>query len=253
MLPRNPVPLPSPTRQRLRRPRRCSLRCATLVTVAALSSACGKGEEAAPARAEKSVREVAPLPGVGPKRFVNTKEALVAAAPELTTHFLPFSFDVPEGWSYEEGGSKPPGSNFVKVERRSSPRTTAENFSVGVFWTSAPPGPIPDDVLTAKLGKFKKTIERSIPGAKILADVAMTFDGRRARGFRFATQAPAEHTGGEPLDGWGLVLFVPDVSGSDGAVLIMMGTAADGRFTSAEDVGVKGDLPRLIASFKFGR
>ncbi len=226
----------------------------TLLAAALVAPSCGKGEEAPPPRTgERTVREVVPPPGVGPRHFVNTKESLVVAAPDLTAHFLPFSLDLPDGWTYEEGGSRPPRTNFVKVERRVGERITAENLSVGVFWSSTSVGPIEEEVLATKIDKFKRTVERSLPDVRILADARQTVDGRPARGFRFSTRAPAEAKDTPPLDGYGLVLFVPDLRGSDGAVVILMGTAADPRFTSADDVGVKGDAPRILASLKFGR
>lgn len=252
---RKPAARASRCRSRRDARRRGPLRAVALLAAAVVSPSCGRGEEAAPPpRAdERIVREVVPPPGVGPRHFVNRKESLVVAAPELTAHFLPFSLDLPDGWTYEEGGSRPPRTNFVKIERRIDARTTAENFSVGVFWSSASIGPIEEEVLSTKIDKFKRTVERSLPGARILADASLTVDGRAARGFRFATQAPGETKDAPPLDGFGLVLFVPDLNGSDGAVVILMGTAADKRFGSADDVGVKGDGPRILASLKFGK
>ena len=250
---RKPAARPSRARVPGNGRRAFTLARATLLTATLLGSACGKGEDAPPGRSERSVKELPPPQGTGPRHFVNTKDALLAAPPELKAHFLPFSFDVPEGWGYEEGGSRPARTNFVKIERRANPVTTAENFSVGVFWSSADATKTSDEVLSAKLEKFKATIARSFPAAQIVADASQMVDGRRARGFRFSTHFPGEKTGDAPLDGWGLVLFVPDVSGTDGAVLILMGTSADARFTSADDVGVKGDGPRILASLKFGR
>ncbi len=253
---RHRKPASRPSRNRTRPPGRlASGPCgAALLATTLVAAACGKEEAPRPPpTGGRTVRELPPPPGAGPKHFVNTKEALVAAAPDLTAHFLPFSFDLPDGWIYQEGGSRPPRTNFVKVERRVGPKPPAENFSVGAFWSSASTGPIAADVLTAKIDKFKKTVERSMPDTRILANAALPVDGRPARGFRFATLAPGESPDAPPIEGFGLVLFVPDVSGSDGAVLILMGTVADRRFTSADDVGVKGEGPTILASLKFGK
>jgi len=250
---RKPVPLPPRVRTLPRLLRAGHMAAAALVCAATFATACGKEDANGPATGPGTVGKEDPPPlGVGPKHFVNTKDALLAAPPELKAHFLPFSFDLPEGWGYEEGGSKPARTNFVKIERRANPRTTAENFSVGVFWSSADTTKTSDEALTARLEKFKRTIERSFPAALILADATRAIDGRRARGFRFSTRFPGEPGGEKPLDAWGLVLFVPDVRGTDGAVLIMMGSTADTRFASADDVGEKGDVPKILASFKFG-
>jgi hypothetical protein len=224
-----------------------------LLAAAVVSPSCGKGEEAAPPpRAdERIVREVLPPPGVGPRHFVNRKESLVVAAPERRRTSCR-SRSTSRRWTYEEGDRAAP--HQLRQDRAPhDARTTAENFSVGVFWSSASIGPIEEEVLSTKIDKFKRTVERSLPGARILADASLTVDGRAARGFRFATQAPGETKDAPPLDGFGLVLFVPDLNGSDGAVVILMGTTADKRFTSADDVGVKGDGPRILASLKFGK
>jgi hypothetical protein len=53
---------------------------------------------------------------------------------------------------------------------------------------------------------------------------------------------------------WGRVIFVPPVDGGkNGVTLLMLTTSLAQELKSVDDVGVKGQLPMMLESFRFGK
>ena len=51
---------------------------------------------------------------------------------------------------------------------------------------------------------------------------------------------------------WGRVIFVPPVdSGKNGVTLLMLATSLAPELKTVNDVGVKGELPMMLQSFRF--
>jgi len=53
---------------------------------------------------------------------------------------------------------------------------------------------------------------------------------------------------------WGRLIFLPPVNGGkNGITLLMLATSLAPELKSVDDVGVKGELPMMLASFRFGK
>lgn len=239
---------PPPRSSRLRP----ALACLLLLSASGIAG-CGEREDPIKKMVADAVADIDAELGIGPPHFVSSEEALFAATPSLQRHYVPFELDVPKTWVYEEGGVKPTRANFVKLHRNAREHTTAENFTVGSFWVTLPPGPEAEAQITVALRNVETSISQSFSNVKIVDQVTRTVNARPARGFRFSMQATPEETGGAPLDGWGMVLVVPYIRGTDGLSIILYATAADPQFTSVDDIGVKGDAPAILASLEFGK
>ena len=53
---------------------------------------------------------------------------------------------------------------------------------------------------------------------------------------------------------WGRAIFLPPPAGqTDGVTLLMLATSLAPELKSVDDVGVKGELPMILESFRFGK
>ena len=53
---------------------------------------------------------------------------------------------------------------------------------------------------------------------------------------------------------WGRVIFIPPADGgTNGVTLLMLTTSLATELRSVDDVGVKGELPMMLESFRFGK
>ena len=57
--------------------------------------------------------------------------------------------------------------------------------------------------------------------------------------------------GGKPGNLFGRMIILPQPGASKGVVLIMLGTDVSGDLHTVADLGVKGQLPTILSSFKF--
>jgi hypothetical protein len=70
--------------------------------------------------------------------------------------------------------------------------------------------------------------------------------------FRFQGQSQPTDKGQFKI--WGVSVFVPPADGSkNGVTLLMLATSLAPELRSVRDVGVKGDLPMMLESFRFGK
>src|SRR5262249_398323 len=78
---------------------------------------------------------------------------------------------------------------------------------------------------------------------------AGTYDG-----YEFRFQGVYRNTDQGDVKIWGRVIFVPPVDGSkNGVTLLMLASSLAPEVKSVNDVGVKGELPMMIESFRFGK
>jgi hypothetical protein len=183
---------------------------------------------------------------IGPRAFECRKDALHRS---LKPYFVPFSFSYPTTWEVLQDGTKPTDSNFVKIERKAAPHVTGESFTVGSL--VSPPGVDPEAYAKSQLGPLEAQFAQGYPAYRKVADEAMTLDGRKTWGFRFASHFTKEQTGDVEGDLWGLVLAVPNVIENRGVVIILQGTSRSGVLQSAADLGVRGELPGILSTLKF--
>jgi PsbP-like protein len=199
--------------------------------VAAISlGACGKsGPEAAGA----------------PTHFVNSQAD--AKSPDLSANYIDFSFDYPANWKVDPKTGTATAANFIKVERDDDSGITIENFAVGDFQGTGDPAKDAAQIPGA-LGQLETQVS-SMPGYKRLSiGEATTINGVAGQQLTFSA---TPQVGGKTGNLFGRIIILPQPGTSKGVTLIMLGTDTSGELASVADLGVKGQLPMILNSFKF--
>jgi hypothetical protein len=180
--------------------------------------------------------------------FVNSKENLDG---KLAEHYVDFSFYYPERWQKDQTAGVPGARNYVLVERRLPPNFTQENFAVAWNSSAAP--------VSENLAVFHTMAEN------LFAQFKANFPGYRKvsegetkvgvyDGYEFRFEGLSKNTDKGDLKLWGRVIFLPPPDGGkDGVTLLMLATSLAPELKSLDDVGVKGELPMMLASFRFGK
>ena len=207
---------------------------------------------ATPSEATPTPKEVAEVPPYSPPanavEFVNSKDNLDG---KLAEHYVDFSFYYPEGWQKDPKAGVPGASNFAKVERRLPPDFTQENFAVGWYASAGSaqgdratfPALVKNlsDQFASNFSEYRKVSEGP---TKVGA-----YDG-----YEFRFESASRNTAKGDINIWGRVIFLPPVDGGkDGVTLLMLTTSLAPELNSVKDVGVKGQLPMLLESFRFGK
>lgn len=180
--------------------------------------------------------------------FVNSSKDLDG---KLAEHYLDFSFYYPNRWDKDPTAGVPGASNFAKVERRLPPNFTQENFAVG-WYSSAGSSEADSTVFPALAEKLNAQFKSSpnFPNYRKVSEGATkvgVYDG-----YEFRFEALSRNTAKGDLKLWGRLIFVPPVDGGkNGVTLLMLATSLAPELKSVDDVGVKGELPMMLASFRF--
>jgi hypothetical protein len=197
----------------------------------------------------KTTAEVPPYsPPANAVEFVNSKDNLDG---KLAEHYVDFSFYYPENWQKDPKAGVPGASNFAKVERRLPPDFTQENFAVG-WYASA--GSADGDRAT-----FSTLAENlSNQFANNFTEYRKVSEGPTKvgsyDGYEFRFESASRNTAKGDINIWGRVIFLPPVDGGkDGVTLLMLTTSLAPEVKSVKDVGVKGQLPMMLESFRFGK
>jgi hypothetical protein len=178
----------------------------------------------------------------GTTQYVNSRAGRTG---DLAENYVDFSFYYPDDWKLVPNQTK----NFVKVERSDENQTTLENFAVG--WITAT-GTALDKQLMPKLAEqlgaqfrasFKNFEKVSEGEAKVGA-----YEGYEVK---FTAELPGTPKGDATIFGR-LVLLPPPTGQKKGIALIMLTTDLAPEIQSVDDVGVKGGLPVILDSFRFG-
>ena len=72
-------------------------------------------------------------------------------------------------------------------------------------------------------------------------------------GYEFRFEGSSLNTAKGDLKLWGRVIFLPPQDGKNGVTLLMLATSLAPELKSVDDVGVKGELPMMLESFRFGK
>lgn len=197
---------------------------------------------------EASNPSVEPPPYAPPpnaEQFVNSKANLDG---KLLEHYVDFSFYYPNTWQKDPEAGVAGASNFAKVERRLPPDFTQENFAVG--WYSA------TGTSTALFSSLSENLSKQLSSG--FPEYRKVSEGPTRvgvyDGYEFRFEAMSRDTAKGDLKMWGRVVFLPPPSGgSTGVTLLMLTTSLAPELLSVDDVGVKGELPMLLESFRFGK
>ena len=193
--------------------------------------------------------EVPPYsPPANAVEFVNSKAKLDG---KLAEHYVDFSFYYPKTWEKDPKAGVSGASNFAKVERRLPPDFTQENFAVG-WYSSAGSAEGDRSVLPALAENLSKQFAKTFTEYKKVSEgttKAGVYDG-----YEFRFESASRNTEHGDIKIWGRVIFVPPMDGSNnGVTLLMLATSLAPELKSVDDVGVKGELPMMLASFRLGK
>lgn len=198
---------------------------------------------------EKSVKEAPPYsPPTGAVQFVNSSDTLDG---KLKDHYVDFSFYYPGSWEKDPKAGVPGASNFAKVERRLPPDSTQENFAVGSF---ASAGSEEGDraVYHTLAENLSAQYQKNFPEYRKVGEGPTkvgVYDG-----YQFLFESMSRNTDKGDIKIWGRVIFLPPVDGGkNGVTLLMLATSLAPELKSVNDVGVKGQLPMMLESFRFGK
>jgi hypothetical protein len=180
--------------------------------------------------------------------FVNSKANLDG---KLAEHYLDFSFYYPNRWQKDPSAGVPGARNYVLVERRLPPDFTQESFAVA--WSSSA-APVSENLALfhTMSENLSSQLASKFPGYRKVSEgptKAGVYDG-----YEFRFEGQSNNTAKGDLKLWGRVVFLPPQGdGKDGVTLLMLATSLAPELKSVDDVGVKGELPMMLASFRFGK
>ena len=198
---------------------------------------------------KKTLPEPPPYsPPADAAEFVNSKVNLDG---KLAEHYVDFSFYYPERWQKDATAGVKGARNYVLVERRLPPNYTQENFAVA--WNSSA-APVSENLVvfhTMAENLFAQ-FKANFPGYRKVSEGPTkvgVYDG-----YEFRFEGMSKNTDKGDLKLWGRVIFLPPPDGGkDGVTLLMLATSLAPELKSLDDVGVKGELPMMLESFRFGK
>jgi hypothetical protein len=197
----------------------------------------------------KPAKEVPPYSApTGAVQFVNSDANLDG---KLKEHYVDFSFYYPDSWEKDPKAGVPGASNFVKVEKSLPGAATQENFAVG--WYSSAGSEEGDRAVFHSLAEnLSAQYEKNFPEYRKVSEGPTkvgVYDG-----YQFRFESVSRNTDKGDIKIWGRVIFLPPVDGGkNGVTLLMLATSLAHELRSVNDVGVKGDLPMMLESFRFGK
>jgi hypothetical protein len=189
------------------------------------------------------------VPPADATKFANSADNLDG---KLADHYIDFSFYYPKSWQTDPKAGVSGASNFVKVERMLPPDFTQENFAVG-WYTSK--GSFESDLPTFPqlVELLGSNLANGFPGYRKVSEGPTKVNSLDGYEFRFVSLSKGTEKG--DIQVWGRVIFLPTgVEGQTaGATLIMLATSLAPELSGVEDVGVKGEMPVILESFRFGK
>ena len=189
------------------------------------------------------------VPPLGTTAFENSSDHLDG---KLAEHYFDFNFYYPESWQKDPKTGVPGASSFVRVERRLPPDFTQENFTVG-WYTSA--GTYDADLpnYPRRVQEFSDSLSKNIAEYRKVSEGPTTVNSMKAYEFRWVGFTKGTDRGDLQL--WGRVIFLPTGKEGDttGATLTMLSTSLAPELSSVDDLGVKGEAPVILESFRFGK
>lgn len=200
--------------------------------------------------AETKEEPVAFLPPPNSEKFTNARDGLSG---KLAEHFVDFSFYYPDAWAKDpQAGAG--GTNFTKVERLLKDKTGdyMEERAVVSWYESNGAFESDRSILPTRAREFSDQISKDLSGYEKVSEGETKVNSMRAYEFRF--RGVFKNTGKGDLPYWGRVIFLPPGNDNEknGVKIVMLATSLAPGVTSADDVGVKGELPLILDSFRFG-
>ncbi|HEX8161150.1 MAG TPA: hypothetical protein VF538_04720 [Pyrinomonadaceae bacterium] len=181
-------------------------------------------------------------PASGTTRYVNERGGFTGT---LAQNFVDFSFDYPEGWRVVPNETK----NFVKVERDDDNGTTLENFAVG--WISATGTALDKQLMPQLAGQLSSQFAQGFKGYEKVSEGETRVGDYEAYEVKFKADLPGAAGGDATV--FGRAVLIPPPSGTKkGVALIMLTTDRADGIESPDDVGVRGEMPVILETFRLG-
>ncbi|HYJ47591.1 MAG TPA: hypothetical protein VEV81_13335, partial [Pyrinomonadaceae bacterium] len=139
------------------------------------------------------------------------------------------------------------------VERRLPPDFTQENFTVSWYDSKGTLEADESEVFPKLVESLKGKLSKAYPEFEVLSEGKTTINALNGYELKFKSVSKGTEKGDITL--WGWVVFLPPgkEGESNGLQLLMLTTSLAPELKSAEDVGVKGELPVILNSFRIGK
>ena len=201
------------------------------------------------ASANANTSTTPPPPPPNATQFTNSSAGLDG---KLAENYSDFSFYYPNTWEKDPKMGVAGASNFVQVERRLPPDFTQENFAVSWYKSSGTFETDSEGLFTQAVALAKEKFSKTLPEFEVVSEGETTING--IKGYEFRFQGEAKETEKGDVKFWGRVVFLPPgVAGkTNGIQLLMLTTSLAPELASADDIGVKGELPVILDSFRMG-
>ncbi len=190
-----------------------------------------------------------PPPPPNSTEFVNASASLDG---KLAENYSDFSFYYPNTWEKDPKMGVAGASNFVRVERRLPPDFTQENFTVSWYESKGTFETDSQDVFPKLVESLKNRLSKAYPEFEVISEGETTVNG--IKGYEFRFQSVSRETEKGDITLWGRVIFLPPGAEGkkNGIQLLMLTTSLAPELKSADDVGVSGELPVILNSFRMG-
>lgn len=190
-----------------------------------------------------------PPPPPNSTQFVNSRANLDG---KLAEKYSDFSFYYPNTWERDPKSGVAGASNFIRVERRLPPDFTQENFAVSWYESQGTLEADQEKVFPKLIESMKAKLSKAYPEFEVLSEGRTTINSLNGYELRFKSVSRGTEKGDITL--WGWVVFLPPgkEGETNGLQLLMLTTSLAPELESAEDVGVKGELPVILNSFRMG-
>jgi hypothetical protein len=183
-----------------------------------------------------------------PENFVYFENSRQNLKGNAAKNFLGFSLYFPKNWKKNDAEN-----NFLDVSKNTSSGTPVEQMLVS-FYDSRGTFGEDQEIFPLLVDETSRKLNEIVPKFEIVSRGETTINsGWRAYEVKFVG---AGKTGkGEDIELWGRRLFVPAGRGGvkNGYVLTLLATSFSPEVKSVDDVGVKGDLNRVLETFEPSR
>ena len=182
------------------------------------------------------------------KTFASSRTHLTG---NLAARYVDFSFQYPANWKFDPTSGVPGASNYAKVSRMLPDNYTQENLAVGSFSASGLSGAAARGVIMSLLKQVDDQFGGKLKNYKIVSQGTSRIGAYKAYETRFQGTAQG---GDGPITIWGRSAVVPMPSRPGRGVLIfMLATSKAPELRGSQDIGVKGQMPPILRSFRFGK
>ena len=198
--------------------------------------------------AEAPKKEPEPfVPTAGAAQFANSKANLDG---KLLEHYVDFSFYYPKSWLKDPKAGVAGASNFARLID-SSEQYAGEQVAVG-WYTSNGTFELDNAIFHDRAKALSDQLAKSLPNYQELSQGNTSVN--TLNGYEFRFKGVFKDTPKGDLPYCGRVVFLPPENATEknGVTIIMLATSLASEVTGPDDVGVKGELPLILESFRFG-